>query len=475
MAEFYNGYIKIHRKITESSVYLKPPIYWRVFEWLIMQAFFQDGKKIKRGEKITSLREISYGTYWYEGRKKRTLHRTTISEILKWLIDNGMIHVFDYNNNYRRETHYKIINYSDYQDEFDSRNNINEIRKGYIKVYRSILQNKNNREIYRKPPIFWRIYERMILEAFHRESYIEREKIMPGENIASFDRIRQWVGWFEDGRFVMPTKSQIDKVIDFSLNRGLADFSVSKKGKIHYKIKDYEQYQYKYQKSEGKTNTQVIQISAGGTPEKFKNIPGDKVPANNNPEGKFEKEIDEVIDYFNDIFDKQIRKQTTNHRKRISARLKEGFTVDECKQVIDVKSTDPYFIKNPKFQNIDTLFRPGNFEKYLNETGIENNETKKAIDEVLDYLNEKAKKSFSLTNKSHRGYVKAILKAGKTVEDCKHVIDNKLDDPFFRDKKPELLRPSTLFNLDKFDEYLNEKPRKEKKRVTFPNGDILEV
>jgi len=475
VAEFYNGYIKIHRKITESSVYLKPPIYWRVFEWLIMQAFFQNGKKIKRGEKITSLREISYGTYWYEGREKRVLHRTTISEILKWLIDKGMLHVFNYNNKNRRETHYKIINYSDYQDEFDSRDNINEIRKGYIKVYRSILQNKNNREIYRKPPIFWRIYERMILEAFHRESYIENEKLRPGENIAGFDKIRQWVGWYEDSRFVMPTKSQIDRFIEFTLNSGLADFSVSKNGKIHYKIKGYEQYQYKYQKPEEKTKTQVIQINAGGDPEKNNNIPDDKAPADNNTVSKYKKEIDEVIDYFNDIFDKQIRKQTTNHCKRISARLKEGFTVDECKQVIDIKSTDPYFIKNPKFQNIDTLFRPGNFEKYLNETCTESNETKKAIDEVLNYLNEKAKKSFSLTNKSHRGYVKAILKAGKTVEDCKHVIDNKLDDPFFRDKKPELLRPSTLFSLDKFDEYLNEKPRKEKVKIRWDDGSIEEV
>jgi len=54
--------------------------------------------------------------------------------------------------------------------------------------------------------------------------------------------------------------------------------------------------------------------------------------------------------------------------KHIEARLKDGATVEDCKKVIDAKIADPYFIKNPKYLNPVTLFRPGNFDKYKNET-----------------------------------------------------------------------------------------------------------
>lgn len=55
--------------------------------------------------------------------------------------------------------------------------------------------------------------------------------------------------------------------------------------------------------------------------------------------------------------------------KNITPRLKEGYTVDDCKLVIDTKMKDQHFIQNPKYLNPETLFRQSNFEKYLNETG----------------------------------------------------------------------------------------------------------
>ena len=45
-----------------------------------------------------------------------------------------------------------------------------------------------------------------------------------------------------------------------------------------------------------------------------------------------------------------------------------GYTVEDCLKVIDTKSKDKYFIENPKYLNPVTLFRPTNFENYLNET-----------------------------------------------------------------------------------------------------------
>lgn len=53
--------------------------------------------------------------------------------------------------------------------------------------------------------------------------------------------------------------------------------------------------------------------------------------------------------------------------KYIIARLDEGFSVMDCFHVLETKIHDPYFKENPGFYNPETLFRPKNFEKYLNQ------------------------------------------------------------------------------------------------------------
>jgi len=53
--------------------------------------------------------------------------------------------------------------------------------------------------------------------------------------------------------------------------------------------------------------------------------------------------------------------------KYIISRLKDGFSVQDCFYVLETKIHDPWFEENPKLYNPETLFRPKNFEKYLNE------------------------------------------------------------------------------------------------------------
>ncbi|MCP4597037.1 conserved phage C-terminal domain-containing protein [Neptuniibacter sp.] len=52
----------------------------------------------------------------------------------------------------------------------------------------------------------------------------------------------------------------------------------------------------------------------------------------------------------------------------ILARIKSGRTYDDCVKVIETKMQDDFFIKNPRNLNPETLFRPGNFDRYVNET-----------------------------------------------------------------------------------------------------------
>ncbi|WP_158233958.1 conserved phage C-terminal domain-containing protein [Sporosarcina sp. P34] len=77
---------------------------------------------------------------------------------------------------------------------------------------------------------------------------------------------------------------------------------------------------------------------------------------------------------------------------------------------------------------------------------------------VIEYLNEKAFKRFKHHSKTTMDLLQARIEEGYTVDDFKLVIDTKaaqwLHHPQFRN----YLQPSTLFNAEKFENYLNEAP-----------------
>ena len=76
-------------------------------------------------------------------------------------------------------------------------------------------------------------------------------------------------------------------------------------------------------------------------------------------------DADEIIDYLNGKIGSHYR-HTDSNRKGIKARLNDGFTVDDCKTVIDKKTTEWLHTDMEKHLNPETLFRPSKFEKYLN-------------------------------------------------------------------------------------------------------------
>lgn len=84
--------------------------------------------------------------------------------------------------------------------------------------------------------------------------------------------------------------------------------------------------------------------------------------------------------------------------------------------------------------------------------------------EIIEYLNEKAGKSFKYTGEEHREYIRARWRNGYRIEDFKKVIDNKCSDWLgvtSRDGQDmtKYLRPKTLFAKKHFDDYLNEQIR----------------
>lgn len=82
----------------------------------------------------------------------------------------------------------------------------------------------------------------------------------------------------------------------------------------------------------------------------------------------YECEVSVVLEHLNSVTGKGYKKDIDGH---IAARLAEGYTVEDCISVIDVKAKDSHFQKdNKKFMNQSTLFRPGNFERYVNEVPV---------------------------------------------------------------------------------------------------------
>lgn len=78
-----------------------------------------------------------------------------------------------------------------------------------------------------------------------------------------------------------------------------------------------------------------------------------------------------IIDYLNKRAGKNFRHTTSETVKFINGRISEGYTIEDFKKVIDIKveewKGDPF---GDKYLTPSTLFRPSNFEKYLNQQRI---------------------------------------------------------------------------------------------------------
>lgn len=108
------GWISIHRKIQQSDIWLDKEPFDKRSAWidLIMMANHEDkqilfnGKfiEVKRGEKITSLKQLSDRWRWSRSKVKRFLN----------LLESGsMIEL----KTKQRYTSYKVVNYNVYQNE----------------------------------------------------------------------------------------------------------------------------------------------------------------------------------------------------------------------------------------------------------------------------------------------------------------------------------------------------------------------
>lgn len=77
-------------------------------------------------------------------------------------------------------------------------------------------------------------------------------------------------------------------------------------------------------------------------------------------------EVNEVIAYLNEKTGSSFKPSTQSTRSQIQARLKDGFTVEDCKRVIDDRVKEWTGTKWEQYLRPSTLFAPSKFEGYLN-------------------------------------------------------------------------------------------------------------
>lgn len=127
------GWIKDHRKELESDIWMMPPLYHRVWQYLKYKVNHEaktvptrNGKvNIGKGQTITSLRAIAEAVKWVEWGVEKVPAAKTIREILKWLEAEEMI-VRESN---RKGTLITVRNYCVYQGSENEESNEQETKR----------------------------------------------------------------------------------------------------------------------------------------------------------------------------------------------------------------------------------------------------------------------------------------------------------------------------------------------------------
>ena len=83
------------------------------------------------------------------------------------------------------------------------------------------------------------------------------------------------------------------------------------------------------------------------------------------------KEIKHIVEYLNAKAGKNYKSTTEAHRRVIKARLRDGFSVEDCLKAIDNQCRDWLGTDYEKHLCPETLFRQSKFEKYLNNNQVQ--------------------------------------------------------------------------------------------------------
>lgn len=247
------------------------------------------------------------------------------------------------------------------------------MQQGWIKLHRSIRDN----DIFNDPQLL-RLWIICLTEATHkeREQLVGRQVVhlMPGEFVTGRFAISEL---YNDG--VKPKdKVKGEKTIYRWLETLESAGYLTIKKTTKYSVVSINNWNY-YQRNDQQNDQQMTNNVT--TNKKLKN---DK--ENNNSPAKAALHIPykEIIEYLNSKTGKNFKHTSQASQKTIKARFNEGYTLDDFKRVIDIKSSQWINSDMEKYLRVSTLFG-SKFDAYLNEEPQQLKQPRKQTITYVDY------------------------------------------------------------------------------------------
>lgn len=148
------GYIKDYRKELQSDIWLMPPLYHRVWQYLKYKVNHKENKipmrdgsflTVKTGQHLTSIRSIADNVGWYERGVFKAPNPKTISSILNWLEKQNMIKI-DRGEGNRQYTLISLLNWDSYQSNDDESNSQYTVSKQSMDINNNDKNDKNEKK-----------------------------------------------------------------------------------------------------------------------------------------------------------------------------------------------------------------------------------------------------------------------------------------------------------------------------------------
>ncbi|HWL13690.1 MAG TPA: conserved phage C-terminal domain-containing protein [Ureibacillus sp.] len=228
--------------------------------------------------------------------------------------------------------------------------------EGWIKIHRKIVEH----EIWNDVTTF-RLFMLLLLKAAYQDFNYKGIELKKGEFIRSYSKLAEDLAYKEGRGHKTVSKNTVFKSIKKLIDNGMVTVRETELGTL-FTVVNYEEYQqfdeFKSVNGERLTERTVNEVRTNGEQEKeyIRNI-----------------RIKDIVDYLNLQAKTNYKPTAKKTQTLIKARANEGFTFEDFKKVIDIKSSQ--WLSDPKMNKYlrpETLFGP-KFESYLNEKVTSNN------------------------------------------------------------------------------------------------------
>lgn len=265
----------------------------------------------------------------------------------------------------------------------------------FIKLFRSMLDWEWYSDINTKT-----LFLHMLLKANWREKQWQGIIIERGQFISSYPKLSQ-----ETGLTIAQVRTALKRLISTG---DITHKATSRYGL--FTVINYDKYQaYDSQNDSQTTVTQQADDSQIATTKNNKKEKKDNSDA-----------CKEVIEYLNLKSGKAFTPTNAMTVKHISGRLNDGYTIDDMKKVIDIKVNEWKNTDYEKYIRPDTLFRPTNFENYVNQTNYTYSDESEEYRLVMCFETFRAKidDKFKMGNKNNAcNYFNRLISNGRSAKE----------------------------------------------------------